>query len=222
MLRKVLALCVGVMVTVAATWAVLTWAWPRPVDTTDPEVFAGDGAAVDYCDLPVLDGNGLTAADIPKSFTPGCGWETWPMPVLADCREPLASDAADLRGLWQSTTPGIEHVERIEQCGNRAIVTARGIIHDFRTDGTLGNGARDVQRPSCMNIYAAIEWRDGVMTFRPFGLPYTIVTRHLEGDELVWNYPTLGEVRMKRICQVPAKVPANGSGTSTSNQHAEA
>ncbi len=154
--------------------------------------------------MPVLDGNGKKATDIPKAFTPGCGWETWPTHILHECREPLAPGVQDLHGLWQSVTAGVDHVERIEQCGNRAIVISRGIIHDFIADGTLANGARDVQRPSCMNIYASIKWRDGNMEFSPFGLPYTIVTRHLAGDQLVWTYPGLGEVRMERICKVPA------------------
>lgn len=183
---------------------VAAWVLPRPPDSTDPAVFAGDGAVLDDCALPVLDGRGKTAAAIPKAYTPGCGWTTWPMHILAECREPLAEGVQDLRGLWKSVTPGVDHIERIEQCGNRSIVITRGIIHDFVTDGTLRNGARDVQRPDCMNIYAAIKWHDGVMEFSPFGLPYTIVTRRLDGNQLVWTYPTLGEVRMERICSVAA------------------
>ena len=44
------------------------------------------------------------------------------------------------------------------------------------------------------------------MKFSPFGLPYTIVTRRMEGEELVWTYPAVeGEVRMKRTCVLPGK-----------------
>ena len=88
--------------------------YPRPVDTTAADVFAGDGAGLDYCELPVLDGSGLLASDIPKAYTPGCGWETWPMPVLAGCTEPLAEGVVDLRGLWRGQAGNRDHVERIE------------------------------------------------------------------------------------------------------------
>ena len=40
---------------------------PRPVDTTDPAIFHQDGATVNYCDLPELNGTGKTANDIPKA-----------------------------------------------------------------------------------------------------------------------------------------------------------
>lgn len=177
--------------------------YPRPPDTTESRVFASDGADVDYCRLPVLDGRGARADEIPKAYTPDCGWERWPMPVLAHCSEPLDEGVADLRGLWRSISPGFDHVERIEQCGNRSVVTAAGVIHDFITDGSVANGSRDIERPTCMNTWVSIEWEDGVMKFHPFGLPYTIVTRQREGDQLVWYYPVIGEVRMERICEVP-------------------
>lgn len=181
---------------------------PRPDDTTEARVFAGDASALDHCALPVLDGNGKRADEIPKAYTPGCGWTEFPMPVLADCREPLAPGVVDMRGLWLGTTARIGHVERIEQCGNRTVVTSSGIIHDFRTDGTLANGSRDIERPHCINTFVSIEFVDGVMRFHPFGLPYTIVTRRREADELVWTYPAIeGEVRMKRICELPPLDP---------------
>ncbi len=127
------------------------------------------------------------------------------MPVLGECREPLAPDAVDLRGLWLAEggpVPG--HVERIEQCGDRLIVTSSGIIHDFRTDGTLARGSRDVEPPGCHNTWVSIEWVDDVLHFHPFGLPYTLVTRRMRGHEVVWTYPRFdGELRMKRICRVP-------------------
>ena len=39
---------------------------PRPSLTTDPATLADDGSAIDYCALPVLDGSGKRAVDIPK------------------------------------------------------------------------------------------------------------------------------------------------------------
>ncbi len=53
---------------------------PRPEDTTQARVFEGDPTSVDYCTQAELDGSGQTANDIPKAFTPGCGWTTFPMP----------------------------------------------------------------------------------------------------------------------------------------------
>ena len=181
----------------------MLFGYPRPANTTDPAIFSASGAEVDYCDLPDLNGKGKWAADIPKAYTPGCGWDEWPMPVLADCTEPLAPEADDLRGLWKSTATGDNHIERIEQCGNRVVVTAAGIIHDFRTDGTVANGSRDVEPPRCTNTWAAIEWRENVMSFRPFGLPFVAVTRYMKEKQVMWSYPGRGEVAMERICRFP-------------------
>jgi hypothetical protein len=196
-----LALAIGI---VLACFAFVLFGLPRPPDTTEPRVFQGDASTLDYCDLPVLDGSGRSADDIPKAFTPDCGWEEFPMPILAECTEALADDAVDMRGLWLASSGMEGHVERIEQCGNRTVVTSSGIIHDFRTDGTLRNGARDVEPPSCLNTFVSIDYEDGVMNFHPFGLPVTIVTRRIEGDELVWTYPAIEDpVRMRRICRLP-------------------
>lgn len=204
-LLRVIASGLGLFLT---TFLVVFYLWPRPPDTTDPRIFEGDAGELDHCDLAVLDGKGPDADDIPKAFTPGCGYERFPMPILADCREPLAAGVVDLRGLWfaqDGPLPG--HVERIEQCGDRTIVTAGGVIHDFRTDGTLARGSRDIEVPFCVNTWVSMEWVDEVLHFHPFGLPYTIVTRRREGDELVWTYPRFdGEIRMKRICRVPDRL----------------
>lgn len=207
----VLSLAAGLVVVLAA-FAGLLFLWPRPPDTTDPRIFAGDAGEVDHCALPELDGQGPTADDIPKAFTPGCGWTHFPMPVLADCREPLPPGVPDLRGLWLAERgPMAGHVERIEQCGDRFVVTSSGIIHDFRTDGSLARGSRDIEPPHCLNTFVSIEWVGDVLHFHPFGLPFTIVTRRLEGDTLVWTYPGVaGEVRMKRICRVPERWLARG------------
>ena len=185
----------------------LLFAYPRPADTTDFAIFAVDGAGLDHCSaavFPALDGDGLDADAIPKAYTPGCGWTRWPGPVLGACREPLARDAQDLRGLWVAEDAQGTYVERIEQCGDRVVVTSSGIIHDFRTDGTLANGARDVRPQGCMNIAAAIAWRGDTLSFRPLGLPLEIVTRRLDdAGRLHWIYPGRGETVMERVCTVP-------------------
>ena len=61
------------------------------------------------------------AANIPKGNTPGCNYTHFPLPILAECKEPLAAGADDIRGLWQEING--DHVERIEQCGRRVVVT---------------------------------------------------------------------------------------------------
>ena len=206
-MKKVLLVLVGITILAVSALAVLLFVLPRPRDTTEARVYTGDASKLDFCDLPILDGRGRSADQIPKAYTPDCGWTQFPMPVLAECGEPLAEGVVDMRGLWLAHTGLVGHVERIEQCGNRTVVTSEGIIHDFRTDGTLANGSRDIEPPLCINTFVSIEFDGGVMKFSPFGLPFTIVTRRMDGDELVWTYPAIeGEVRMKRICELPERV----------------
>lgn len=185
--------------------------WPRPPDTTEARVFAAGGADLDYCDLPELDGRGLRAHDIPKAYTPprpDCHYTDFPMPVLEHCREPIAPGFPDLRGLWLSYEGKEGHMERIEQCGDRIVVTANGIIHDFHADGTLKHGSRDTEGPRnhCVNTWASMHVdTDAVLNFHPFGISsITIVKRWMEGDELRWKYPKFDDViKMRRICRVP-------------------
>ena len=65
--------------------------------TTDPATLAGDGSTIDYCDLPLLDGSGRMSGDIPKGNTPGCGYSHFPLPILAECTEPLFPEAAEAK-----------------------------------------------------------------------------------------------------------------------------
>ena len=55
----------------------------RPPLEIDPETLAGDGSTLNYCEMPVLDGSGKLAAEIPKGNTPGCSYDHFPLPVLA-------------------------------------------------------------------------------------------------------------------------------------------
>ena len=175
---------------------------PRPLDTTDPAVFLEDGRSIDYCDLPLLDGSGKLANDIPKAYTPGCSYATIPMPILAECTEPLAEGVVDMRGLWLGASGRVGHLERIEQCGNRVVVTAYGIIHDFRTDGTLKNGARDVGM-ACNNFQSAIHFNDeGVMVFRLFNL-FDTVFREMLDEQMMFTFVDGIETSTKRICEYP-------------------
>jgi hypothetical protein len=149
-----------------------------------------------------MDGSGKSANDIPKSYTPGCSYTAIPMPILADCTEPLAEGVVDMRGLWLGVSGRVGHLERIEQCGNRVVVTAHGIIHDFRVDGTLKNGARDVGMV-CNNFQSAIHFNDeGVMVFRLFNL-FDTVFRKMRGEQMIFTFVDGIETSTKRICQYP-------------------
>ena len=72
----------GVLAALMCGALVYAFVLPRPVNTTDPTIFLQDGNTVNYCDLPALDGSGKVANDIPKAYTPACGYKSFPMPIL--------------------------------------------------------------------------------------------------------------------------------------------
>ena len=142
----------------------------------------------------------VTADDIPVAHTPDGGWTgAMPAPVLETCSEPLVEGAPDLAGLWEvveveaegavvADHPAIGAVQRIEQCGDRLVVTASGIIHDMRVDGTEERGVHDVaEMDYATPITVVATYEDGVHVLRPVGLPLEI-TRRRDGDQLVWDY----------------------------------
>jgi len=132
------------MLVVSLLW--LGWFSERPPLTTDPATLAGDGSILNYCQLPVLDGSGKRAADIPKGNTPGCAYDHFPLPILASCTEPLPPEADDIRGLWRGISGGhVGHVERVEQCGRRVVVTAAGLIHDYGPNSTADLNTNDTE-----------------------------------------------------------------------------
>lgn len=150
------------------------------------------------------------AGDIPRAHTPPGGYgDTMPAPVLAECTDPLSDDAVDLRGLWQVVGPETEDgpdvpiglVSRIEQCGDRVVITSGGVVHDMRCDGTLENGVNDVAADFTTPVRVAASFEGGQHILRPESLPIT-VTRHLEGDQLIWRYVGFA-ARMDRI-EAPA------------------
>lgn len=160
----------------------------------------------------------MGADDIPVAHTPPGGWTgDMPPPVLAGCAEPLADGAPDLRGLWEVTSvtvdgspvsehPVLGHRQRIEQCGDRLVVTAGGIIHDMRCDGTEAHGVHDVaefDRRTPITVVATYE--DGVHVLRPVGLPGIEVTRALDAEDMVWTYVGF-TARLRRIAS-PAGTP---------------
>ena len=182
---------------------------PRPLNSTDPAVLAGDGSLVNYCQLPVLDGSGKMASDIPKGNTPGCSYSHFPLPVLSECTEPLVEGADDIRGLWQAVDGG--HVERIEQCGRRVVVTSSGIIHDYGPNSTLGENTNDTEgvafrlggRAFCPRTSASMIWNQRVLDFHAFGWGPVVVRRYLKGDQLVWEYLNGSVTVMNRLCTLP-------------------
>lgn len=185
----------------------------RPALTTDPATLAGDGSQLNYCQLPELDGSGKMAADIAKGNTPGCGYSHFPLPILAQCTEPLITGAADIRGLWQGVEGGhVGHVERVEQCGSRTVVTSSGIIHDYGPNSTLSENTNDTEgsvlfkiagKQYCGRTSASMIWNNEVLDFHAFGWGPVVVKRYLEGEQLIWEYADGSITRMKRLCTLP-------------------
>ncbi len=145
----------------------------------------------------------VTVDEIPVAHTPVGGWsDTMPEPVLARCNDPIVDGAPDLRGMWRVIevyTGGLggavdpEHralgrTQRIEQAGNRVVITASGIIHDMRADGTIENGVHDVaEMDKTTKISVVATFEGGVHVLRPVGLPIE-VTRWRDGEHLMWGY----------------------------------
>tara|TARA_B100000683_G_scaffold52000_1_gene49706 strand:+ start:3897 stop:4583 length:687 start_codon:yes stop_codon:yes gene_type:complete len=214
-IKRVL-ICVALLV----AWLLwLGWFSPRPLLMTDPVALAGDGSALNYCELPALNGTGLRAADIPKGNTPGCGYDYFPLPILAACTEPLPAEADDIRGLWRGVSGGhVGHVERIEQCGSRVVVTTSGLIHDYGPNSTGGLNTNDTEgsvlftfrgEEHCLRTSASMIWEDKTLNFYAFGWGPRVVRRYRDGDELIWEYVDGSVTRMERLCRLPAehKVP---------------
>lgn len=158
----------------------------------------------------------MRADAIPVANTPPGGYgSTMPAPILGRCSEPLVADAPDLRGLWRVVAvdrggapapdpdPLLAHVERIEQCGDRLVVTAQGVIHDMRCDGTEAGGVHDVAAATGQPIHVVATYEDGVHVLRPVGLPGVEVTRRLDDDQLVWSYAGLFTARLERVEEAP-------------------
>ncbi len=150
--------------------------------------------------------------DIPVAHTPEGGYgDTMPPPVLAGCTDPLVAGAPDMRGTWRVVSvvwkngvaptpdPVADHIERIEQCADRICITAAGIIHDMRADGTAENGVNDVAAVGGAPISVVCTFEDGVHTLRPAGMPGVAVTRRLDGGQLIWDYGPMFTARLERI-----------------------
>lgn len=159
------------------------------------------------------DPESVLADDIPVAYTPlpdGYG-DVMPPPILARCTEPLVPGAPDLRGLWQTESAVINgvpapadhniwnHVERVEQCGNRVVVTSSGVIHDMRADGTAENGVNDVSALNFQPIQVVASFENGALVLRPVGVSNFEVTRARDGEHLVWSYGPAILAHLRRI-----------------------
>ena len=205
------ALLLGLLIVAGVFW--LAFFSARPPLTIDPATLAGDGSTLDYCVLPVLDGSGKRAAEIAKGNTPGCRYDHFPLPVLAECTEPLPPGADDIRGLWMGVEGGhLGHVERVEQCGSRTVVTSSGLIHDSGPNSTAGLNTDDTEgavlftfgdREYCPRTSARMVWNEGVLDFHVFGWGPVVVQRYRDGEQLVWEYADGSVTRMDRICTLP-------------------
>lgn len=151
---------------------------------------------------------GRSADDIPVAHTPEGFWTEMPPPVLAECTEPLVEGAPDLRGMWkvvsaeaggQPTDAMVGTLQRIEQCGNRVVITAGGVVHDMRCDGTYENGVNDVAARTAQPISVAATFENGVHVLRPKGMPDITVTRERAGDDLIWHYGPSLVLRCQRV-----------------------
>ncbi len=180
--------------------------WRRfGIDNERFAAYARPHDSVDY-ERPELDGSGPKAVDIPLDGTkPDASWNVWPPRTLEGCREPLAPGAPDLRGVWECYEGRMKgHVERIEQAGNRIVITTGGLVHDMFCDGTLENGVDDIGGFSGSRIRVAATMENGVHKLRPGGKKIVAVTRRLseDGTEMIWRYGP-GKNTCRRLTEVP-------------------
>ena len=146
--------------------------------------------------------------DIPVAHTPDGGWTEFPPPILAECSDALSPDAIDMRGMWQVTEIMVDdeivedhfmigHMQRIEQAADRVIITAGGVVHDMRCDGTVENGVNDVDADFNREISVVATFEDGVHVLRPVDMPLE-VRRYFDGPTLVWEYGPFFTARMEK------------------------
>jgi len=139
--------------------------------------------------------------------------------VLAGCADGIVAGAPDLQGMWQVVDVYVNgtavtdhsvlgHVQRVEQAADRIVITAGGIIHDMRCDGTVERGVHDVaefDKQTPITVVASYE--DDVHVLRPVGVPIE-VRRRRQGAEMIWDY--LGfTARLRRLG--PPEIDPSGS-----------
>jgi hypothetical protein len=187
----------------------------------DNEMFAAAARPHDPADYerPQLDGSGPAAADIPLDGTKeGASLDVWPPRTLDGCREPLAPDVPDLRGVWEVYDGRMKgHVERIEQAGNRITITTGGLVHDMFADGTLERGVDDIAGFDGGRIRVAATFEDGVHKLRPFDKKVVAVTRRLDGAEMRWRYGPFKN-KLRRLTKPPLDHPATRAAAQAASE----
>jgi hypothetical protein len=153
----------------------------------------------------------MSIDEVPVAHTPPGGYgDAFPAPILFGGAEPLPAGAPDLRGTWRVTEvevggerapeshPAYRHFERVEQSGDRLVVTAGGVIHDMRCDGTVEHGVHDVAEfDFATPITVVATYENGVHVLRPVGIPIE-VTRRRDGDDMIWSYVGF-TARLRRV-----------------------
>jgi hypothetical protein len=217
--KRFLVVIIAGPITLAALVFWLAFFSSRPPLTTAPATLAGDGSTLNYCALPELNNSGEMAVDIPKGNTPDCGYDHFPLPILADCTERLTEGAADIRGLWLGVKGGkTGHIERVEQCGSRTVITTSGIIHDYGPNSTADLNTNDTEgsvlftigeKEYCPRSSASMIWNQSVLDFHVFGWGPVVVKRYMDGEQLVWEYADGSTTHMDRLCALPEdhKIP---------------
>ncbi|MEZ5246128.1 MAG: hypothetical protein R2707_13595 [Acidimicrobiales bacterium] len=146
---------------------------------------------------PTREATTVEAADVPVARTPAGRWREWPPMVLRDCDEPLPEGAPDLRGVWQAYKgPMKGHIERIEQAGDRVVITAAGVIHDMFANGTIAGGVHD-EGVGGAEIHVVARYDEGRLDLYLNGRR-RVVTRYLDGADLVWRWGPYTS-RLRRI-----------------------
>ena len=163
-----------------------------------------------------------TIDTVPVATTPPGGYGTFPAPVLAECTEALIGGAPDLRGVWKTVEVLVDgiavqghaalgHIQRVEQAGDRLVVTGGGVIHDMRCDGTVERGVHDVaELDKSTPITVVATYEDGVHVLRPVGIPIE-VRRWRDGPDMMWQYVGF-TARLRRL-------GASGSHSGDTRDH---
>lgn len=169
---------------------------------------------------------GLRADDIAVVTTPAGGWSgSMPALVLSGCTEELTPAAPDMRGMWAVVQVEVDGVvvkdhpadgqlQRIEQCGDRVVITGGGIIHDMRSNGTLDGAVRDVAAADFATpITVVSSFVDGTHVLEPAGTANLRITRELDDGQLVWGYVGF-TARLDRLGPPQTDVPPIDTGAS--------
>jgi hypothetical protein len=91
--------------------------------------------------------------------------------------------------------------QRIEQSGDRIVISSEGVVHDMRADGALDHGVHDVAAADVTTpIHVVATFEAGVHALRPEGMPIEL-RRWLEGPRLLWSYAGVFTARLDLVVQ---------------------